>query len=1174
MNLTVTKTVLTMKFTAILLFAACLQVSARGYSQRVTLDLRNTSLEKVFKSISKQTGYLFVYDLQLLQTARKIDLDVKEAGIDQVLQLCFKDQPFTYTIVEKTVVVKPRSAGVSAAEAPPAAEIHGKITDSKGMALQGVSVLNKKTRKGISTDAQGNFSIRASVNDVLEVSIVGYRAVSYKVTDLAAPVALTLDVEVASLNEMVLVGYGSSRRKDLTGSVSTVDTKDIQDIPFATIDNALAGKAAGVEVTKTDGTPGGAVRIRVRGSTSLLGGNDPLYVVDGVPLQVQSTQTQGNQASGFQVQGSYINPGYDVGSPAANDINASYAGIGAGMSAGFTNGLNSIGGLNIDDIESITILKDASSTAIYGSKAANGVVLITTKRGKKDMKTQITGSYYSTRTSPMNPHVLNASQYKSLITEAAQNDADYRNAAGIPLSTNVNGILNSPSTFFGNANTNWLNLVTRDTYSHNVQVAVQGGSAASRYYTSISYTSTPGVVVGTNYQRVAGIINMENDIGSRFRFFTNLDMGYTTQNITNGAYGQALRARPDYSPYDSTGNFTNFATVGASYQNFQNPLALTTATNNAKTLNLLGSLSAEYEFTKGLKFKSSVALNLQNYNQVNYTPSYLNISNFDGNTSSNGGIGSNSYRRMNNWFVENTLTYDKKFGADHSLNVLAGTSYETDKQSWFSATGSGYPNDNILNNLSSAILPVSVNGDNPTKPQSYLLSYYLRANYAYKDKYLLTFTGRTDGSSKFGPDNKYAYFPSGAVAWRLSGEDFLKDVTWIEDLKLRTSYGLTGTQNIGDQMYRTLYTPYNYAGNNALIPTQLGNPAVKWETTTEADAGLDVSLFKGRLQGTLDYYNKRSDGVLLSLPVAPSSSYSSLLTNVATISNRGYEVSVKGDLVRTKDFKWSASVNITWNRSIVNKIGNANLTQIGDLSGLENGNTAIVAGKPLGLVLGYYVKGIIRTQKQLTDYKSALNPIWSQYLLPYLNIGDPIFNLDSTGSPSQQVIASCAPCYYGGFTQGFTYKNFDLTFYFTFSEGGRLVWADDVSSMEFQGTSNANVVMEKRYTAANPNTTQPRLVLDDGFLPVSNLSVFNSSYIKLRTISFDYRFDKSSAWMQKAGVQSASIFASATNLFTITKYPGNDPETSDDPYSVQGGYYDVSNYPPVRSFSLGLKVGF
>ncbi|HEV2482403.1 MAG TPA: SusC/RagA family TonB-linked outer membrane protein [Puia sp.] len=1166
-----------MKLTAVLLLVACLQVSARGYSQQVTLDFRNTSLDKVFKSITRQTGYLFVYDLQLLQTAKKVDLQVKDVSIEEVLRLCFKDQPFTYSIVERTVVIKPRAVSAENGAELPAGDIHGKITDSKGKALQGVSVLNKRTRRGGSTDAEGAFVIRGSAGDVLEFTFVGYRSMTYKVTDIQSAVALTMQVEVSSLNEMVVVGYGSSLRKDLTGSVATVDTKDVEDIPFATLDNALAGKVAGVEVTKTDGTPGGAVRIRVRGSTSLLGGNDPLYVIDGVPLQVQNTQQntqqQTNSALTGTLQGGYVNPGYDVGSPAGNDVNAANAGIGAGMTSGFANGLNSIGGLNIDDIESITILKDASSTAIYGSKAANGVVLITTKRGKKDMKTQVTGSYYSTYTRPVNAKVLDATQYRSLITEAAQNDADYRNGAGIPLSTNDNGILNSPSTFFGTANTDWLKLVTRDTYGHNAQVAVQGGSAASRYYTSVSYNTTPGVMLGSTYQRVAGVLNMENDIG-HFRWFTNLDMGYANQNITNGAYGQALRARPDYAPYDATGNFTNFANVGYSYQGFQNPLALTTATNLAKTFSLLGSLSAEYDFTPALRFKSTVSLNMQNYNQDLYTPSYIAISNFYGNTSNSGGIGNNAYRRMNNWFVENTLTWDKRFNEKHALNLLAGTSYETDKQTFFSATGAGYPNDNVLNNLSSAIVPLNVNGDNPSQPQSYLLSYYLRANYSYREKYLLTFTGRTDGSSKFGPDNKYAYFPSGAVGWRLSGENFMKDISWIEDLKLRASYGLTGTQNIGDQMYRTLYSPWGYAGSNALIPSQLGNPAIKWETTKETDAGLDFSFFKGRLQGTLDYYNKRSEGVLLSLPVAPSSSYTSLLTNVATIGNRGFEVSVKGDLIRTKGFKWTTSVNITWNRSIVNKIENADLTQIANLSGVEDGNTAIVAGKPLGLVLGYNVTGIIRTQKQLDAYKSALSPLWSQYLLPYLNLGDPIMALDSTGSPEQQVIASCAPSYYGGFTQEFSYKNFDLTFYFTFSEGGKLVWADDVSSLEFSGTSNANVVMEKRYTASNPNAADPRLVLGDAFLPVSNLNVFNSSYIKLRTISFDYRFDRSAAWMQKARIQNATIFASATNLFTITKYPGNDPETSDDPYSVQGGYYDISNYPPVRSFSLGLKVGF
>ncbi|MGH2645648.1 MAG: TonB-dependent receptor, partial [Chitinophagaceae bacterium] len=367
---------------------------------------------------------------------------------------------------------------------------------------------------------------------------------------------------------------------------------------------------------------------------------------------------------------------------------------------------------------------------------------------------------------------------------------------------------------------NWLKQVTSPAFSHNAEIAVRGGGSASTYYTSISFNNTPGVVKGSNYQRVSGKLNVENEIGKHFRFITNLDLGYVNQNITNGAYTQALQARPDYTPYDSTGNFTSFAQVGYSYQGFLNPVALLTSINNSKTFSLLGSLSALYDFTHDLQFRSTVSLNMQNYNQRNYTPSYLSIGSFYGNVTNNGGIGGNSNSQFDDWFFENTLTYNRAFNKNHSLNVLLGTSYETTKRSFFNATATGYPNDNV-NSLSSAVTPLITQGDNPGKPQSYLLSFYARANYVWRNKYLFTFTGRTDGSSKFGPQNKFGYFPSGAVAWRISQENFLKNVSWIDEIKLRASYGLTGTQNIGDQMYRTLYSPFSYAGTSALVPTQL-----------------------------------------------------------------------------------------------------------------------------------------------------------------------------------------------------------------------------------------------------------------------------------------------------------------------------------------------------------------
>jgi TonB-linked SusC/RagA family outer membrane protein len=563
------------------------------------------------------------------------------------------------------------------------------------------------------------------------------------------------------------------------------------------------------------------------------------------------------------------------------------------------------------------------------------------------------------------------------------------------------------------------------------------------------------------------------------------------------------------------------------------------------------------------------------YNQRNYTPSYVAIGSFYGNVENNGGIGSVSNSQSSNWFIENTLTYNKTFSEKHSLNVLAGTSYETLKQSFSLATATGYPNDDVLNNLSSAVTPLITKGDNPTKPQSYLLSFYLRANYAFMDKYLVTFTGRADGSSKFGPDNKFGYFPSGALAWRISKENFLKDVDWISDIKFRGSYGLTGTQNIGDQMYRTLYSPFSYAGVSALVPTQLGNPEIKWEDTRQTDIGLDASFFKDRLQATADYYHKQTSGILISLPIAPSSSYPSLLDNVASISNKGFELSLQGDIIRSKNFRWNASVNVTWNKSLVTELNpDVDLTQLGNLTGLEYNNTALIQGQPLGLITGMKVTGIIKTQKELDDYKAELGGYAAFF--DYLNIGDPMFALDSNDGFGRyiafnQIIGHAAPKYYGGFTQGFTYKNIDVNFYFTFSQGGQLMWGDHVSSITFVGTSNANAIMLNRYTPENTNTNQPRLLLNDQIIYNTNLSVFNSSYVKLRTLTINYHFNQG---FKKAGVTTASVYLSATNLFTITKYPGNNPETSDDPYSVQGGYFDVSNYPNVKTFTAGLKIGF
>lgn len=1158
-----------MRLAIMLILLATLSVSATGIAQKVTIHEQNAPLEKVINQLQKQSGYDFFYKGSAMDLARPVTLALNNIPIEQALKACFDKQPrLSYSIVDKVVIIKVNSRTENTAVQPTekkvsaADQITGKIINESGTPVPGatIRVLDGNVNGTISDD-QGAFTL-SGVNEhtVLVVSCVGYETKNIKVGNRRV-VNITLPAIVNELAETVVIGYGQVQKKDLTGSVSTVMGKDIQDVPFLTADNAIAGKAAGVQVTKTDGTPGGTVRIRVRGSTSLLGGNDPLYIIDGVPVQVQSN---------------FIDPGFDVSSPVGNDVTGA-GGVSSGMSTAFVNGLNSIGGLNIDDIESITILKDASSTAIYGSKAANGVVIIQTKQGKKDMKPQIMFSYYGTWSKPLTPKLLNADQYKMLLSEAANNDYEYREKAGKDISAELDAIVNHPDTYFGKGNTDWLKEVTRNTFANNVELAVRGGGNATKYYSSISYNSTPGVIKNSSYERIAGKLNLENEIGQHLRFITNLNLGYSSQNITDGAYQQALRARPDYVPYDSAGGFTDFSAIGLSYQGFQNPVAMLTALNQSKTFNLLGSISGIYKFSSELEFKSTISLNMQDYNQRNYTPSYLAIGSFYGNVENKGGIGANSNSHLANWFWENNLTWDKHFGKDHSLTLLGGYSYETRKYSFFSATASGFPNDDVLNSLSSAVTPLFTRGDNPSKPQSYLVSYYLRANYGFKDKYLVTFTGRADGSSKFGPENKFGYFPSGALAWRLSQENFLKDVSWIDDIKLRGSYGVTGSQNISDQMYRTLYTPYSYAGTSALVPTQLGNAGIKWESTNQTDLGLDFAFFKSRLQGTVDYYRKETSGALLSLPVAPSSSYPSLLGNVASLRSSGLELSLQGDIIRRKDFRWSASMNITWPKTLVTKISDqADLSQLGDLTGLEYNNTTLVEGMPLGLITGLKVTGIIRTQQQLDAYIEQLGDNY-EYWFPYLSLGDPMFELDEPDAYGRypafnQIIGSAAPNCYGGFSQSFSYKNLDLSLYFTFSQGGSLMWGDGVSSINFVGTSNANAYMLGRWTPENPDSKNPRLLWkDQGLMYNTNLSIFDASYLKLRTITLSYRLDQNK-WLKRKGIQNASVFFSATNLFTITSYPGNDPETSDDPFSMAGGYFDVSNYPAIRSMSVGVKM--
>lgn len=1151
---------LTMRLTIILLTAAFLQASASGYSQTVTFSGKAISLQKAFTVIKNQTGAVFFYDAALIREAKPITVDLKDVPLVTALNEIFKDQPLTWIMENKTITIIKRPVQndeLTPTETiefiPPLLNVTGRVVNENDDPVVGVTVTVKGTKNATATNNNGEFSL-SGVDENATLVFTGVNVETYeiKVNGRTNLPTITLKTKV-TLSETVVIGYGTAKRKDLTGSVASVSTAEIKDAPFTSIDQALSGKAAGVQVVQADGSPGGVARIRIRGGSSLLGKNDPLYIIDGVPVTIQDKYIQ-NAAE-------IVNP---VETYYGEDFNNSVSGA-------FSRGLNSLAGLNINDIESIDILKDASATAIYGSKAANGVVIITTKKGKLNQKPTLDLNYYSGFTTALKEKVLNADQYKMIMIDGAKLLNQERARVGRAPNATATKIVNDPN-FFGKANTDWLGLVLRQAFIQNADISVRGGGSGSRYYTSLSYTKQNGVLIGTDFQRLSGKINLDNEITSRLRVISNLDYGFSTNNITNGIYTQALYAPPTESPYNPDGSFSKLGAISSAYQGFQNPLAVASGINRAKNISLLGSLALEYDILKDLKFRTVASMNFNNYRQLNYVPSYVDIGGFYGRQSSGGGTGSQSTSNSTDAFFENTLTWNKEFNKDNRLNVVGGTSWEKYKSSFFSATGRGYPDDDFLNNLNSAAIPLSVKGSDPENQNS-LLSFYLRANYAYKDKYLLTFTGRSDASSKFAPNNQVGYFPSGAVAWMISEEKFMKKISWIDELKLRVSAGTTGTENIGDNLWRTLYTPVTYAGANALIPSQLGNEKLKWESTLQKDLGLDFSLFKSRLRGTFGYYEKITDGLLLNITTAPSSAYGSIILNIAKIRNRGLEMDLRGDIIRNKNFQWNAALNISRNVSKVLDINGGPFSNPNDRDALNLGTSVVKEGEPLGLLYGATIKGVITTQKQLDDYKAAF-PFYV-YIAPYLNIGDLEYELDNTNGFAyyhQDVIGNANPKFYGGFTNSFSYKNFSLVALLTFSYGNELMYQNDVSNHYIDNLANRGVSILDHYSATNTNSNWPRLIYSVTNPFVTNRNIYDASYIKLKTITLSYELPRAIA--TKLKFRNASVYFTGTNLFTITSYPGLDPEVSDDPNSVIGGGRDVSSYPTTRGFIAGLRLGF
>ncbi|MFT3750699.1 MAG: TonB-dependent receptor [Agriterribacter sp.] len=1112
-----------MKLTAVLLFAFCINTGATGFAQNVTFSVRNTSLEKVLKEIRKQTGYSFFYKTDLLREAPKVSLSVKNMDIKGALDLCFTDVPVEYAIVAQTVVISPRkpNPGVlrEAGTEPEmvAVEIQGTVTNSSGEPLPGASVRLKGTNAGTTTDATGKFSLNIPGNSgVLVISFVGFVTQEINING-RTDIKVVLTPQDNQADEVVVVGYGSAKKKDLTGSVGVVDVREQYKSPIIATEQMLEGQVSGVQVSQNQSQPGGAVfSIRIRGTNSINSGNEPLYVIDG------------------------------------------YAG-------------GDIVTISPSDIASISVLKDASATAIYGSRGANGVVMITTKRGNYNAKGLTIDAYTGVQKVAKKYKMMDAKQFASYLNEI-QTLYNQQNGTNDPLpytSAEISGM---------GKGTDWQDAVFRAAPVSNITIGMNGGSNNTRYYTSLSYFDQKGVMIATDYKRGILRFNVDHNMSNRFKMGLSSYLSYDYQKVASvntgggitspGVLWDAVRFNPAVPVKDEEGNYTYLNGPLPNVGPLGNPVAYALLSKNglyrfATTANFF----VEYEMLKGLKLRSSLGAGYDNRGNRVFTPSSI----FAG--SSSNGYAAQSSGQHYNWLTENTITYDKAINDKHVLNVVGGFTFQHWYNKGFSAGITNLANNNLgYDNLGigDPVIPSAFFNENV------LTSFFGRINYSYAGRYLLTATARADGSSRFGDRHKWGYFPSGAFAWNVAEENFMKHIKSVSALKLRLSYGITGNQEIGDYISLPVYVNDIYSlGRDpspvtAIFPVQVANPDIKWEQTATADIGLDLGLWNNRVEITTDYYNKKTTNLLLYINVPLTSGYESLLRNIGAVQNRGFEFSLTSRNIVNPTFKWESVLNFSTNKNKVLDIGTNKEIFVGEITNnIFSGTSGIIqVGQPIGSFYGYMFDGIWQTQDEI-DRSGTEQPVAP---------GDPKYrDLDGDKSLTgldRAIIGQALPKFIYGFTNNFKYGRLGLTIFLQGIYGNK-IFNENRYEIEngFPIFNKLAYVATDSWNGPNTSNTLPSIISTyrrgAGF---SSDMLESGSFLRVKTVTLSYDLPLNKL---TSAFKAASVYVTAQNLLTFTKYSGYDPEVNSFDNSNQLSLgTDYNAYPNYRTFLAGVRFSF
>lgn len=991
--------------------------------------------------------------------------------------------------------------------------ITGTVTDvARNEPLPGVSIIQKGTTRGTTTDKDGAFQISVQNEDVVLVfSYVGYEKQEVTIGSQSS-LTVRLKGDEKSLDEVVVVGYGTVKKSDLTGSVAKVGEENIKATPIVALDRAMQGRAAGVLVTQGSARPGGATAIRIRGTGSVNASNEPLYVIDGFP----------------------------------------------------TGNLNSI---NPNDIESIEILKDASATAIYGSRGSNGVVMVTTKRGREGQSTVNFESYYGIQSVRRKIPVLNAQEYAEFINEARVN------GGGTPYFDGSATDRPTPSTL--GAGTDWQDEVFRQAPMQNYQLSFTGGESKTRYAISGSYFDQQGIIRNSYFKRYSLRANLDREVKSWLKVGLSMQGAYGQSNsarteteggINSGVTNAAINFAPTFPVYNPAGTY--YRDQGPlNGNNVDNPLGIAQEiTDLLATTRVLANVFADVSLTKGLTFRTSWGGDLFNTKSNYYATRLIALG---ANTSGNASV--NAVQTIN-WLNENTLTYTKTVREKHFLTALLGYTTQTYHSESVTANAVGFNDDfGLYNNLGAgAILRVPASSASDWA----LISYLARLNYGFENRFLVTLTARRDGSSRFGPSNKYGFFPSGALAWRVINEKFMENQRIFSDLKFRLSYGLTGNQEIGDYRYLSsiAVTSYAFGGANPTringgAPNGISNLDLRWEKNAQFDAGFDLGLLNNRVQMTADYYIKTTSDLLFNVNVPLSTGYSTSLQNIGKVQNRGLELSINTINVDQGGLRWSTEFNIAFNRNRVLTLDGRPDFLTGDGAGhLNVSNTVqLKVGEPLGNFYGRVFDGIFQNQEEINNSaQKTAKPGDIRYA--DLNNDGVINDNDRT------VIGNGYPKLFGGLNNTLSYKGFELNFFLQGSSGNRILNYGRFDLYSLNGNNNQAKEVLDRWTPTNPSNTLPRANSAGGQRILSSFHVEDGSYLRLKTVSIGYTLPQ--ALLNRATIRSAKVYLSAQNWLTFTRYQGYDPEVSRYGTSSISQGMDYGGYPAAKTVLAGLNLTF